>query len=147
MNFNFVYSSGGGAGDWNGINRVWKDSMPGYFKNHLLIKFGDIFFNHKGINSLIKPQNWKNVGNGRDWLNERVNDSEIYSTDNLILDVGTTKIVNYISFKNPSLGPIDVIEEFDRIIENENILEKYCDFIMNFHHRIEFIGCDIIASV
>ena len=42
MDFYFVYSSGGGAGDWNGVNRMWNQFMPDYFKENLLIKFGDI---------------------------------------------------------------------------------------------------------
>ena len=29
MKFYFIYSAGGGAGDWNGVKRVWAESMPG----------------------------------------------------------------------------------------------------------------------
>ena len=130
MDLYFVYSSGGGAGDWNGMNRMWNDFMPNYFKENLLIKFGDIFFNHKGINSLLKPGNWKNVDNARDWLIERIHDNTLASTNNLIMDVGTTKIVNYIDSKNPHLTTNQIIEEFDRIIINDQILEKYCKFIL-----------------
>ena len=54
MNFYFVYSGGGGAGDWGGVNRIWNNAMPDYFKDHLLIKFGDIFFNHKGTKFVFK---------------------------------------------------------------------------------------------
>ena len=68
MKFFFVYSSGGGAGDWNAIDRIWLNHMPQYFKDNLLIKFGDIFFNHRSSRSLIKPQYWANVDNARDWL-------------------------------------------------------------------------------
>ena len=28
MKYFFIYSAGGGAGDWNGVKRVWNDSMP-----------------------------------------------------------------------------------------------------------------------
>lgn len=131
MDFYFVYSSGGGAGDWNGVNRMWNQFMPNYFKENLLIKFGDIFFNHKGINSLLKPGNWKNVDNARDWLIDRIGDKTLTSTDNLIMDVGTTKIVNYIDSKKPDLTTNQIIEEFDRIITNDKILEKYCKFILD----------------
>lgn len=130
MDFYFVYSSGGGAGDWNGVNRMWNQFMPNHFKENLLIKFGDIFFNHKGINSLLKPRNWKNVDNARDWLIDRIGDKTLKSTNNLIMDVGTTKIVNYIDSKNPHLTPNQIIEEFDRIITDDQILEKYCKFIL-----------------
>ena len=82
MNFYFVYSSGGGAGDWNGVNRMWNKFMPKYFKENLLIKFGDIFFNHKGLRSLLKPRNWKNIDNARDWLIEKTGDTALNSTNN-----------------------------------------------------------------
>lgn len=130
MDFYFVYSSGGGAGDWNGVNRMWNQFMPNHFKENLLIKFGDIFFNHKGINSLLKPRNWKNVDNARDWLIDRIDDKTLASTNNLIMDVGTTKIVNYIDSKKPHLTTNEIIEEFDRIITDDQILEKYCKFIL-----------------
>ena len=140
MDFYFVYSSGGGAGDWNGVNRMWNEFMPEYFKENLLIKFGDIYFNHKGINSLIKPRNWEKVGSGREWLVDRIGDDKLNSTSNLILDVGTTKIVNYIVFKKPNLNATEIIEEFDKIIETDKILEKYCDFIIesNIQNAVTF---------
>lgn len=140
MDFYFVYSSGGGAGDWNGVNRMWNQFMPDYFKENLLIKFGDIFFNHKGINSLLKPRNWENVNNARDWLINRVGDNNLANTKNLLMDVGTTKIVNYIDSKNPNFTTTQIIEEFDRIIENDKILEKYCSLILesNINNAVTF---------
>jgi len=140
MDFYFVYSSGGGAGDWNGVNRMWNQFMPKHFKENLLIKFGDIFFKHKGVNSLLKTRNWNKVGNAREWLIDRVDDKTLISTNNLILDVGTTKIVNYIDFKNPNLTPNEIIDEFDKIIENDKILEKYCKFIIesNIKNAVTF---------
>ncbi|MDA9003838.1 hypothetical protein N9J06_01925, partial [Flavobacteriales bacterium] len=59
-----------------------------------------------------------------------IDDKTLISTNNLILDVGTTKIVNYIDSKNPNLTTNQIIEEFDEIIENNKILEKYCKFIL-----------------
>lgn len=140
MDFYFVYSSGGGAGDWNGINRTWKDFMPFYFKNNLLIKFGDIFFNHKGLNRLTKPQLWNNVSNGRTWLIERTGDTSLETTSNLIMDVGTTKIVNYIACHYSTLSPEEVIEKFDEILEEELILNKYADFVLesNISNAVTF---------
>lgn len=43
MRFYFIYSAGGGAGDWNGVKRVWNDWMPEYMKSRILLKFGDVF--------------------------------------------------------------------------------------------------------
>jgi len=140
MDLYFVYSSGGGAGDWNGINRIWNEFMPYYFKDNLLIKFGDIFFNHKGIKSLIKTNNWNKITNAREWLVQRTGDKSLYITSNIILDVGTSKIVNYINYKNPGLNVEDIIKEFDKIVQENSILDKYCDFITesNINNAVTF---------
>lgn len=140
MDFYFVYSSGGGAGDWNGINRVWNEFMPSYFRDNLLIKFGDIFFNHKGLNRLTKPQLWNNISNARTWLIERTRDSSLATTPNLIMDVGTTKIVNYIACHYSNLSPEEVIEKFDEVLNEELILDKYGDFILesNINNAVTF---------
>ena len=42
MKFYFIYSAGGGAGDWNGVKRVWAESMPHHLKSRILLKFGDV---------------------------------------------------------------------------------------------------------
>lgn len=140
MDFYFVYSSGGGAGDWSGVNRIWNEFMPLYFRDNLLIKFGDIFFNHKGLNRLTKPQLWNNISNARAWLIERTVDSSLETTSNLIMDVGTTKIVNYIACHYSSLSPEGVIEKFDEILSEELILDKYADFILesNINNAVTF---------
>jgi hypothetical protein len=140
MKFYFVYSSGGGAGDWNGVNRMWNGSIPEYFKEHTLIKFGDIFFNHKGLNSLLKKQNWNKIDNARKWLVDRTNDDSLYNTKNLIMDVGTTKIVNYVDSTYPNLTTNEIIEKFDSIIESDKILEKYCKVILesNIENAVTF---------
>ncbi|NMH24921.1 hypothetical protein [Flavobacterium solisilvae] len=140
MDFYFVYSSGGGAGDWNGVNRMWNEFMPNYFKENTLIKFGDIFFNHKGLNSLLKKSNWSKIYNAREWIVDRTNDNSLYNTKNLIMDVGTTKIVNYIDSKFPNLSTNEIIEKFDSIIDSEKILERYCKFILdsNIHNAVTF---------
>ena len=131
MEFCFVYSSGGGAGDWNAIDRIWLTSMPVYFKNNLLIKFGDIFFNHRSSNNLLKPSYWNNTNDARLWLINNTNDDSLRETENLVMDVGTSKIVSYITHHNPQASGIDIIDEFDRIINSHRILEKYCEIIMN----------------
>lgn len=38
MDFYFVYSSGGGAGDWNGVDSMFSRYMPAYLKDHILPK-------------------------------------------------------------------------------------------------------------
>ena len=131
MKFCFVYSSGGGAGDWNAIDRIWQDDMPQYFRNNLLIKFGDIFFNHRSSRNLIKPSYWNNTDNARQWLIDKTGDQTLLNTDDLVLDVGTSKIVSFISHHNENMSGIDIIHEFDRILNEENILDKFNDIINN----------------
>lgn len=129
MKFNFVYSAGGGAGDWNGINRVWLDHMPEYFKDNLLIKFGDIFFNHRSNSKLIKHQKWNEIDNARTWLFDKTCDDSIYKTNNLILDVGTSKIVSWITHHNSTANGLGIIKKFDELLDQHNILDKYCKII------------------
>ena len=129
MDYYFVYSSGGGGGDWNGIDRVFKKNMPIHFKKNLLIKFGDIYFNHKGSKKLLKQKNWDTIDNARDWLINNTGDSYLNNTSDLIMDVGTTKIVNYVDFHNPNFTVDQIINEFDRLVDSEDILEKYAEVI------------------
>lgn len=131
MDFCFVYSSGGGAGDWNGIDRIWTASMPNYFKNNLLIKFGDIFFNHRSSRNLIKTSYWNNTTNARDWLINNTGDQSLRETNGLLLDVGTSKIVSYITHHHATASGIDIIHEFDNLINRHSILDKYCQIIVN----------------
>jgi hypothetical protein len=131
MKFFFVYSSGGGAGDWNAIDRIWLNHMPQYFKDNLLIKFGDIFFNHRSSRSLIKPQYWANVDNARDWLIKNTNDSSLAYTKNLLLDVGTSKIVSFITHHFPDASGQEIISRFDQLLDQYNILDKYCSVVLN----------------
>ena len=56
MRYFFIYSAGGGAGDWNGLKRIWVSDMPIVLKENILLKFGDVFFNHASLNNLIKPR-------------------------------------------------------------------------------------------
>jgi len=43
-------------------------------KSNILLKFGDIFFNHKSSTSILRKQRWNNITNIRDWLYENVKD-------------------------------------------------------------------------
>lgn len=140
MDFYFVYSSGGGAGDWNAIDRIFQTTMPEYFKDHILIKFGDIFFNHRSSNSIIKPRNWSLVDDARQWLINNTGDQTLRTTPNLIMDVGTTKIVSYITASNPNLSCNQIVSQFDRIMSQERILEKYCGIVntSNIDYAVTF---------
>ncbi|MBO7133504.1 MAG: hypothetical protein J6W06_05030 [Bacteroidales bacterium] len=129
MDFYFVYSSGGGAGDWNGVDRMFKHYMPDYLKDHILIKFGDIFFNHRSQNSIIKPRLWREINNARKWIVDNTNDSMLYKTPNLIMDVGTTKIVSYLTANNQAKSVKELVDGFDNILFKESVLEKYCNLI------------------
>jgi hypothetical protein len=140
MDFYFVYSSGGGAGDWGGIDRVFRDSMPTYFKNHILLKFGDIFFNHRSATSIVKPRLWQSINDAKSWIIGNTNDTSIRNYNDMILDVGTTKIVSYITSDDAGIYARQLIARFDRILSEEGILDKYCDVIINsdIHNAVTF---------
>lgn len=129
MNYYYIYSAGGGAGDWNGVKRIWKDKMPIVLKNRVLLKFGDLYFNHASIKSLIKKSIWRDVINMRSWLSSNVMDNSVLSETSLLLDSGTSKIVNYIAH-NKTSDPGKIINEFDNLLDNEKILEKYAKVII-----------------
>lgn len=131
MKFCFVYSSGGGAGDWNAIDRIWMNEMPEYFKENLLIKFGDIFFNHRSSANLIKPSYWRDTDNACTWLINNTGDESLRNRNGLVLDVGTSKIVSYITHHNEEMSGMEIIHEFDRILNLENILDKFNEVINN----------------
>lgn len=141
MKYYFIYSAGGGAGDWNGIKRVWKEDMPEKLKSNILLKFGDIFFNHKSSTSILRKQRWNNITNIRDWLYENVKDEYVLNNSDIILDSGTAKIVSFIDH-NYNLGSLDteqIIEHFINIIDNNAVLEKYADIIVK--SKIDLAVC------
>lgn len=140
MKFYFVYSSGGGAGDWNAIDRIFTSNMPSHFKNNLLIKFGDVFFNHRSITNLIKPVIWAKIDNVRNWLVQKTGDTSLLNTPDLLLDVGTSKIVSYITSHNVNATGKDIINEFDVLMSKYSILDKFCDVIIksNIENAVTF---------
>ena len=141
MKYYFIYSAGGGAGDWNGIKRVWKEDMPEKLKSNILLKFGDIFFNHKSSTSILRKQRWNNITNIREWLYENVKDEYVLNNSDIILDSGTAKIVSFIDH-NYNLGSLDteqIIEHFINIIDNNAVLEKYADIIVK--SKIDLAVC------
>lgn len=130
MKFYFIYSAGGGAGDWNGVKRVWAKYMPEYMKSKILLKFGDVFLEHASANRIIRPQRWRNITNLRNWLAENVSDDFIYSNKcNILLDSGTAKAVNLIAHHNPATHCEALIETFNQIFRDNNIFEKYIDIV------------------
>lgn len=140
MKFYFVYSSGGGAGDWNGIDRTFIEHMPPYFKDHLLLKFGDIFFNHRSSDSIIKPEAWRTIRNARCWVVTNTGDQEVLQTPNMIMDVGTSKLVSYLTRLYEDISEIDIIKKFDYILDRDDILNKYCEVIRtsNIQNAVTF---------
>lgn len=133
MDFYFVYSSGGGAGDWNGIDRTFLEHMPPYFKDHILLKFGDIFFNHRSSGDIIKPEAWRRIRNARAWILSNTNDQTVLTTPNMIMDVGTSKLVSFITSFDADISEREVIQRFDDKLDAENILGKYCEIIRTSH--------------
>lgn len=130
MKFYFIYSAGGGAGDWNGVKRVWADCMPEHLKSRILLKFGDIFLQHASGSSIIRPVRWQNIDDLRRWLGENVHDAFV-QTDrcDVLLDSGTAKAVNMIAHKNPGVDCDSMIDIFNRIFEEEKIFEKYVSVV------------------
>lgn len=129
MNYYYIYSAGGGAGDWNGVKRIWKNKMPIVLKNKVLLKFGDLFFNHASSKKLIKALIWENTVDMRLWLSNKVSDDSVLSETKILLDSGTSKIVNYIT-KNITSDPVRIVDEFNNLVDNEKILEKYAKTII-----------------
>lgn len=130
MNFYFIYSAGGGAGDWNGVKRVWSDWMPEHLKSRILLKFGDVFLEHASGNRIIRPQRWRNINNLREWLSYNVDDDFIFTDQcNVLLDSGTAKAVNLIAHHNPTTDCEELIETFNRIFNENRIFEKYISVV------------------
>lgn len=130
MYFYFIYSAGGGAGDWNGVKRVWNEWMPDRLKSKILLKFGDVFLEHASGNSIIRPQRWKKITNLREWLFDNVNDRFVLSNKcNILLDSGTAKAVNLIAHHNPTTNCNELINTFNRIFEDNHIFDKYISIV------------------
>lgn len=131
MKYYFIYSAGGGAGDWNGIKRIWKSTMPEILKSNILLKFGDIFFNHVSSANLIRPQRWSAIYNIRQWLFNNVNDNFVLNSSEILLDSGTAKIVAWIAHHNPQISSSEILSKFDSTVEELHILEKYANIIVD----------------
>ncbi len=130
MKFYFIYSAGGGAGDWNGVKRVWLEWMPEHMKSKLLLKFGDVFLQHASGNRMIRPQRWHNIKNLRTWLYENVNDNFVYSNRcNILLDSGTAKAVNLIAHQNSEIDCDRLIDTFNQTFEENGIFDKYISVV------------------
>lgn len=128
MKYYFIYSAGGGAGDWNGVKRVFKSSMPDNIQSNILLKFGDIFLSHASVRQPICSRRWNNITNLRDWLFEATDDRRVYNS-NILLDSGTAKLVSWINFHNPTMTCPQLVEEFDRLVNTYNILDKYISIV------------------
>ena len=130
MKYYFIYSAGGGGGEWDAVDRIWNSSMKEELKSHILIKFGDIFFNHRNSGThLYKPQIWEKIDNTREWMYNNTKDEYVQKKSDIILDSGTAKAVSWITLHNEKLEPYEVIEKFDEIAKECNLLEKYVNII------------------
>jgi hypothetical protein len=129
MEYFFIYSAGGGAGDWNGLKRVWNQRMPTILKRKILLKFGDAFYNHASSRNLIKPVLWRNIVNMRTWISESVNDNFVQRESNILLDSGTSKIVNHIITNHYEYSSEEIVEKFIELVREKNIMQKYIDII------------------
>ena len=131
MRYYFIYSAGGGAGDWNGVKRVWNNCMPISIKSNILLKFGDVFLNHAQPTTPCRPRRWDNIKDLRQWLFEATQDNYVINGANILLDSGSAKLVNFIAHNNPNISNKDLINQFDDIMNKYQIIEKYIDIIQN----------------
>lgn len=131
MKYYFIYSAGGGAGDWNGVKRIWSDYMPTSIKSNILLKFGDVFLEHSQSITPCRPRRWANITNLRQWLFDATQDNYVLNEANILLDSGSAKLVNFIAHNNPNISNEDLINQFDNIIDRYQILEKYVSIIQN----------------
>ncbi len=133
MQYFFIYSAGGGAGDWNGVKRIWKEDMSQKLKSNILLKFGDIFFNHKSSTSILRKKRWNEITNIRKWLYENVSDEFVYNNSNILLDSGTAKIVSYIdqNYNLGELSTLEIINHFKNIVDKNSIVERYVEIVVN----------------
>ena len=131
MRYYFIYSAGGGAGDWNGVKRVWNDYMPTNIKSNILLKFGDVFLNHAQPTTPCRPRRWNGITNLRQWLFDATQDNYVLNDANILLDSGSAKLVNFIAHNNPNISNEDLINQFDDIIDRYQIIEKYISIIQN----------------
>ena len=130
MKYYFIYSAGGGAGDWNGVKRVWAEYMPETLKSKILLKFGDIFLEHASGQNFIRPQRWRDINNLREWLSNSVSDEYIKTQScDILLDSGTAKAVNMIAHHNPNVSCERLIQLFNRKFEENRIFEKYTQIV------------------
>lgn len=141
MKYFFIYSAGGGAGDWNGVKRIWNDKKFIPLKSNVLLKFGDVFFNHASNSNLIRPSRWNNIKDLRNWLYENTqNDLFTLKSTNILLDSGSAKLVSWIANKYPNINCYDLITKFDKLVFKNDILNKYINIILesNINYAITF---------
>ena len=130
MRFYFIYSAGGGAGDWNGVKRVWAEWMPEHLKSRILLKFGDVFLEHAAGTRFIRPQRWRDISNLRVWLADNVDDDFVFSDQcDILLDSGTAKAVNMLAFRYPTADCEELIETFNRVFDENRVFDKYISVI------------------
>ena len=132
MKYYFIYSAGGGGGEWNALKRIWLENMKPELKKNILLKFGDIFFNHRTVQkSLVKPKIWRQITNARTWISDATGDNYCNNQSNILLDSGAAKIISWLTFQREGLSTESIISSVKHEIEQHNILEKYCGFVLD----------------
>ncbi|WP_449623073.1 hypothetical protein [Robertmurraya sp. Marseille-Q9965] len=126
-----IYSSGGGGGDWNGVNRIFSQ-LPFRAKNYTLLKYGDVFLNHAASTrgNIIRAHRYDAITNLRDWLFERTHDEEVYDI-NILLDTGAAKITSWIQANLEEVNSDTLLTEFEKVVDENNLIEHYAQIIAN----------------
>lgn len=139
MLYYIIYSAWWWSWDRNWIKRI-RRSVPWVLKNNVLLKFWDLFFNHRWSTSLIKWTLRAQHNNIRQWFSDWVNDPEVLTNTNILLDSWTSKIVAYITAHHNELSTNDLVLKFCEIVEENNILEKYASIIIdsNINYAVTF---------
>lgn len=125
-----IYSAGGGAGDWGGVNRTFR-YLPSRAKENILLKYGDVFLNHASTirNGITREGRVNEILNLREWFYEKTGDDSAYSI-NILLDTGAAKITSWIQAEHSEVTPDILLVEFDRILQEINLIEHYAKVIV-----------------
>lgn len=140
MNFYSIYSGGGGAGDWGGVNRVWLGYMKPVLKQRVLLKFGDVFLEHASGKNFYRPRRWEEITDLRQWLFQCTSDAYVLKQSDILLDSGTAKAVSWINTQKKCSSCKALIENFKFYFDKYRVLDKYVDIVVksNINSAVTF---------
>ncbi|MGZ4946601.1 MAG: hypothetical protein ACXV5N_09410 [Halobacteriota archaeon] len=69
------------------------------------------------------------MDNLKAWLYTGTDDRYVIDTSYILLDSGTSKIVNWLGYHYPNDSPSQLVEKFVRCVQENEILNKYTDVV------------------